>query len=268
MGFIRYTETAEASETLAGVFNSPEFALIKEEGDYQYNWFKNEETGKWQLSAAERERLVLQFAPLVWKLCGLAFPGVVRIAGGYADAFQEGMCALIDCADNYKPDLGVKFSTYAYTAIRRRIANSANRLSMIHVPESVFKGNGDRWKSKKEWFEAVSNALMAYYPVTMSQWFMSDGTPAAESIEAPVARESSPELKITLKRAMKLLTFREAFAVKLRYGLYEEEGGGPKTLCEVGHRMGISKERARQLVELALRKMKQLDGLKDHLNNE
>jgi RNA polymerase primary sigma factor len=56
-----------------------------------------------------------------------------------------------------------------------------------------------------------------------------------------------------LHRALALLTPRERAVVALRYGIGDDHS---RTLLEVGKELGISRERVRQLEEVALRKMR------------
>ena len=64
--------------------------------------------------------------------------------------------------------------------------------------------------------------------------------------------------------ALALLDEREQAVIALRFGLH---GTGPKTLQEIGDRLGFSRERARQLESNALEQLARSgeDGLAGHL---
>jgi RNA polymerase primary sigma factor len=58
-----------------------------------------------------------------------------------------------------------------------------------------------------------------------------------------------------LAEALAILDERERTVIVLRYGLYESE---PKTLHEIGRRLGVSRERVRQLETKALKRLARL----------
>jgi RNA polymerase primary sigma factor len=65
----------------------------------------------------------------------------------------------------------------------------------------------------------------------------------------------------SLRRAMSRLPEREAEILALRYGM---DGGGARTLAQVGEMLGLSRERVRQLEKDALRQLsvaRELEGL-------
>lgn len=79
-------------------------------------------------------------------------------------------------------------------------------------------------------------------------------------VEALMAEKHDPEQLMfsresreQVESALKTLDTRLANVLRLRFGIYE---GDPKTLEEVGHAMGISAARARQLEEKALRRLR------------
>jgi RNA polymerase sigma factor (sigma-70 family) len=59
-----------------------------------------------------------------------------------------------------------------------------------------------------------------------------------------------------LRGALALLDEREQTVIVLRFGLH---GSEPKTLAEIGQRLGVSPERARQLEREALKRLARLD---------
>ena len=62
-----------------------------------------------------------------------------------------------------------------------------------------------------------------------------------------------------LGEALALLGEREHTLISLRFGLHGTE---PRTLGEIGDRLGVSRERARQLETKALKQLAQLRELK------
>jgi len=67
-----------------------------------------------------------------------------------------------------------------------------------------------------------------------------------QELESRLNRES-------LEKILKTLEPREALVIKLRYGLTD---GAEYTLAEIGRRLGISRERVRQIEEEALDKLR------------
>jgi RNA polymerase sigma factor (sigma-70 family) len=66
--------------------------------------------------------------------------------------------------------------------------------------------------------------------------------------------EAEWERAIDWESLMTKLTEREKAVIRLRYGLSDEP---PMTLEEVGKRLGLSKERVRQLESRAIQKMQE-----------
>ena len=64
----------------------------------------------------ERNKLVLQYLPLVKKITY-----ATNTPMDFDDVFQFGCIGLIKAADLYRPESGVKFSTYAYSCIMSHI---------------------------------------------------------------------------------------------------------------------------------------------------
>jgi RNA polymerase primary sigma factor len=74
----------------------------------------------------------------------------------------------------------------------------------------------------------------------------------------PEERVDSTFRSEVLGEGLALLDEREHTVIALRFGL---DGSEPKTLEEIGRRLGFSRERARQLESKALRRLAQLREL-------
>ena len=76
-----------------------------------------------------------------------------------------------------------------------------------------------------------------------------------EDVEAPVPGEETQRelVRGMVASAVQTLPSRERQIIEMRYGLGEE---APSTLEDIGHRFGISRERVRQLQNVALRRLK------------
>jgi RNA polymerase primary sigma factor len=76
----------------------------------------------------------------------------------------------------------------------------------------------------------------------------------------------SQDLSNKVTGALKELDERDGQILTWRYGL---DGTGAKTLDEIGQRLGISKERVRQIEERAMRKIrgsKDVEQLRDYFS--
>src|SRR5688572_2668015 len=76
----------------------------------------------------ERERLILAHVPLLKHIVGrmIAPSGLDR-----DDLYGYGMLGLIEAADSWEPQRGLKFSTYAYTRIRGAILDEFRRADYL-----------------------------------------------------------------------------------------------------------------------------------------
>ena len=77
-----------------------------------------------------------------------------------------------------------------------------------------------------------------------------------EDEEAPAPEEITVQdiLEERVHAMLEALPHREALVLRLRYGL---EGGKVHTLKEIGEKMGITRERVRQIEAQALRRLRQ-----------
>jgi RNA polymerase sigma factor (sigma-70 family) len=156
----------------------------------------------------------------------LVFSIVKRFVGTAGKTFDElvseGNLVLIRAVDRFDFARGTKFSTYATWAIVRSLFAAVNR-------EQKYR----------------SHFSTGFDPL------LNDMTDRSE----PVASgETQRDLRALVGKFVDTLDQRETRIMTARFGL--REGAEPQTLSRIGQQLGVSKERARQLVQRAMEKMR------------
>ena len=223
---------------------------------------------------------------------------VVSVAREYAgrgvpllDLIQEGSIGLLAAAKKFDYTLDFRFSTYATKWIRQGVSRYLSGYGTIRVPvhtaEKIRKINAARASLLVELEEEPTAAqiaekcgisedkveqLLALVPQTCSldaQIGDEDGTLSQllENIHAqqPYEKVVREELNQTMETLMAGLNARQQQILRLRFGM---EDGVCYSLEQTGKKLGISKERARQVEKQAIEKLQKLGsgmGLEDFL---
>ena len=95
-------------------------------------------------------------------------------------------------------------------------------------------------------------------PIDIDRGLLLSDTLEDPGIESPEESTSEHVLSDEVYDALFQLTPRERSAVILRFGIGD---GQNRTLLEVGKQLGISRERARQLIEIALEKLRAVSSI-------
>ena len=239
-------------------------------------------------SVAERENALKELVQANLRL-------VISIAKKYVgqgvlfmDLVQEGSLGLIKAAEKFDYKKNFKFSTYATWWIKqtiiRAISNQSKTIRIpVHMLEKIRKykqaclvaqcdeslETDDDTISKlsgldKKRIEEVRNAIKTE-PISLETYVTDDlciqDYVADKSYCTPENNAQKHYKHKDINNLLINLSKREQDIIKFRFGIEDDE---PKTLEEIGKSLGFSKERIRQLENIAIKKLRTSDCIEDY----
>ena len=253
-------------------------ALLSRKSEQQIGWRYDKEDDP-DKKAQIRNELVVKNTRLVASIARQYIPkGNLTTS----DLIQEGCLGLIRAAEKYEPDRGHKFSTYASWWIRQAVIRANSNAPTIRIPIYLhedfnnlsnayekFVLNYNKEPTVQELADLAEVPLQRVKiylrkpmePLSMSTPISDDGElTLGDSIKEEMG--FSPEegvLRLNdrqiLLEAVTRLSEREQFVLERRFALNGIQGYF--TLEEIGNELGLTRERARQIKEAALKKLRE-----------
>ncbi len=215
---------------------------------------------------------------------------VVKIAHDYEnfglpllDLINEGNIGLMKAVERFDPAKGGKLSTYGSwwikQSIKRALANQSKTIRLpVHLVDKISKMRRTAMKLQEVFGREPTDEELAEelgMPASrVSQMRTAAIRPA--SLDAPIGDDDSNnfaevvqdenadspyqqlEDKTVIKMLREMVTTldtRESTILQYRFGL---DGGSEKTLEEVGEKFGVTRERVRQIQNIALTKLRKM----------
>lgn len=215
---------------------------------------------------------------------------VVKIAHDYEgfglpllDLINEGNVGLMKAVERFDPSKGGKLSTYGAwwikQSIKRALANQSKTIRLpVHLVDKISKMRRTALKLQEEYGREPSDEELGeelgITPARVAQLRTAAIRPASldapageddsnnfservqdENAQSPYKQLEDQTVTSMLRDLIQNLPERESTILTYRFGL---DGGQEKTLEEVGAKFGVTRERVRQIQNIALAKLRKM----------
>jgi len=216
----------------------------------------------------------------------------MRLGIPFLDLIEEGNLGLMKAVDKFDHKKGFRFSTYGAWWIKQAITRSISEQGkMIRVP--VYMNDIiTKWRKTKERMsqklkrvpsdlDIAKKLKIPKDKIEQINFWMSTST---SSLDAPIGEDSEGKVsdlvkdtnstqpdsgierlldKERVENLLEIMDIREREILDMRFGLADTK---THTLAEVAKKLGVSRERIRQIEEAALKKIRKfVEGTKGEL---
>lgn len=234
-----------------------------------------------QGDGASRQRMLVSNLRLVVNIAKQYVPG--NEPELLLDLIQEGNIGLMRAVDRFKPEFGTRFSTYGVYWIRQAILRALKARRLVRLPENVFDRVLAMRRTKSKLSQLLGRAPSAQETaaemdtsaeevaelesfsadiVSLERTVSVDNQEDQARLQDIIQDNDSPSpiqvahdalSRKEVREAVHGLPVREREIIDARFGL---TGNPPMTLEEIGEGFGISRERVRQLQNVALERLR------------
>jgi RNA polymerase primary sigma factor len=215
---------------------------------------------------------------------------VVKIAHDYEgyglpllDLISEGNIGLMKAVERFDPSKGGKLSTYGAwwikQSIKRALANQSKTIRLpVHLVDKIARMRRLSLRLQEEFGREPTDEELAVEmdipvhrvaqmrtaairPASLDAPIGDDDTNTFgeivqdESADTPYEHLEEKTVTRMLREMVRTLDPREETILRYRFGL---DGGSEKTLEEVGEKFGVTRERVRQIQNIALHKLRKM----------
>lgn len=205
------------------------------------------------------------------------------------DLVQEGNIGLMRAIDRFDPKFKTRFSTYGVYWIRQAILRALKNRRLVRLPENVFDRILEMQRIRQRLYQLlgrapISEELAREMQVPLTEIHRLEQANAdVVSLDKAVGGKGEDEdtelgtlieddqavspsdaaqhsmMQREVRSAVSTLPIRERSIIEARFGL---DDGTPKTLEEIGRRFEISRERVRQLQNVALDRLRRREDMR------
>jgi RNA polymerase primary sigma factor len=274
-----FNETTDALQLFLADIGKVDLLTAAQEIELAKRIERGDHAAKQQLVAANL-RLVVSIAKK-YRHQGLPF----------LDLIQEGTLGLVRAAEKFDHRRGFKFSTYATWWIRQAVARGlAESASTIRIPVHVVERRGKMQRAERTLLTRLGReptlaeiAEQAQLPLDQAKQVRAAAR-VSSSLDQPVGDDDAnladfvaddgppPDVALevahrrdAVQAVLQSLPDRERRVLELRFGL---DDGESKTLEQISRRIGLTRERVRQIEAQALSRLGSARAMQDFRSSE